>query len=62
MLDFPAIRNTVEPPQPRMSLADYVAFCAFCMQNNPTLTPQNCMERKSGEEDMIEPFRIPPGR
>jgi len=59
MLNFPVIENTVEPPRPRVSLEDYAAFCAFCMENNPKLTQQNCMERKSGEEHIVEPFCFP---
>jgi hypothetical protein len=59
MFNFPEIKNIVEPPLTRMSLEDYVAFCAFCMENNPKITPQNCMERRSGEESITEPFRIP---
>lgn len=58
MLNFPTIKNMAEPPRPRVSLEDYAAFCAFCLENNPKLTPQNCMDRKSGEESMTEPFRI----
>jgi hypothetical protein len=60
MLNFPAITDGGEPPRTGMSLADYVAFCAFCMENNPAVTPQTCMERKSGEESITEPFRLHP--
>jgi len=59
MLKFPNIKNSAEPALPRVSLEEYAAFCAFCMENNPKLTPQNCMERKSGEERIVQPFRIP---
>ena len=59
MLKFPALKRTEEPPLPNVSLEDYIAFCAFCMENNPKRTPQNCLERNSGEESITEPFRIP---
>lgn len=60
MLNFPQVQEAAEPSRVRMSLVDYVQFCAFCVENNPKITPQNCMERKSGEESMTEPFRLPP--
>ncbi len=60
MLNFPQVQEAVEPSRVRMSLADYVQFCSFCMENNPKITPQNCMDRKSGEESIAEPFRLPP--
>lgn len=59
MLKFPALQKTEEPPLPSVSLEDYAAFCAFCMENNPKLTPQNCLEQNPGKESITEPFRIP---
>lgn len=58
MLEF---RQVTEPPWPyrrKMSLREYAEFSEFCLKNNPAITPENCLQRDSGERDIKEPFRL----
>jgi len=41
-----------------MSLREYAEFSEFCLKNNPEITPENCMERDSGERDIQKPFHL----
>jgi hypothetical protein len=47
-----------EPGHKKMSLAEYIRYCEFCLKNNPHITSENCLHRKTGEESMKEPFRL----
>ena len=58
MLKFPEIKDGQEPAVPKMSLREYAHFSVFCLGNNSHITPENCLERASGERDMKEPFRL----
>lgn len=58
MIKFPAFEHVQEPPIRNMTPEEYVLFCDFCLKANPLLTPQNCMSRKSGEEEIKVPFRV----
>ena len=58
MLNFPEIQNANEPAVRRMSLQEYAHFSVFCLENNPRITPENCLDRDSGEREIKEPFRL----
>ncbi len=58
MLDFPEIKGLEEPAVPKMSLRDYAHFSVFCLENNPHITPENCLDHDTGERDIKEPFRL----
>ena len=58
MVKFSDMERVQEPPQKRMSLDEYIAFCEFCIQNNPRITSENCMDRKTGEEEIHTAFRF----
>ena len=58
MLEFPTLPPHIEPPAPRLSLLDYAHFSERCLAGNPTVTPENCLERRADERDMREPFRL----
>ena len=58
MLDLPRIGTEVEPPQKKMDLVEYIRFCEFCARNNPHPTPENCLHRKTGEEEIKVPFHL----
>ena len=58
MIRFPSIQNVEEPPVRHMSPEEYLRFCDFCLRANPQVTPENCMARKSGEEEIKVPFRF----
>jgi len=58
MLNFPNLGNVVEPPQKNMTSAEFIQFCDFCLKNNPHITPENCLARKTGEEEIKVPFRM----
>ncbi|MEE9369294.1 MAG: hypothetical protein V3V05_10615 [Pontiella sp.] len=58
MIQFPKLNTSSEPPLRKMSGKDYLAFCDFCIRNNPSITPENCLARKSGEEAIKTPFFI----
>ncbi len=58
MLDFPKIGKVVEPPQKKMNSMEYIRFCEFCVKNNPHITPENCLHRKTGEEEIKVPFHV----
>ncbi len=58
MLKFPEIKGVEDIPAPKMSLREYAHFSAFCLENNPHITPENCLERDSGERAIKEPFRL----
>jgi hypothetical protein len=57
MIKFPNL-GQMEPSQRKMSSEEYLEFCDFCIRNNPRITPENCLSRKSGEEEIKVPFRI----
>ncbi|AKJ65007.1 hypothetical protein L21SP4_01769 [Kiritimatiella glycovorans] len=57
MIRHPDMHGVREPRKKRMSPAEYISFCDFCIRNNPRITPQNCMERKTGEETITTPFK-----
>lgn len=58
MIKFPIIGKVEEPEVRKMTSDEYIRFCEFCVRNNPHITPETCMDRKSGEEDMQVPFRL----
>jgi hypothetical protein len=57
MIKFPNL-GRMEPSQRKMSSEEYLEFCDFCIRNNPRITSENCLSRKSGEEEIKVPFRI----
>jgi hypothetical protein len=57
MIKFPKV-GRIEPSQRKMSSEEYLEFCDFCIRNNPHITPENCLSRKSGEEEIKIPFRF----
>lgn len=58
MVNFPNIGKQKEPPARNMTPEEYLRFCSFCVSNNPHITPDTCMDRKSGEENLRVPFRV----
>jgi hypothetical protein len=58
MIEFPAMQDVKEPRPAKMSLAEYIRYCDFCLKNNPHVTPENCLHRKTGEESIKEPFSL----
>ncbi len=58
MLNFPNLGKVDEPPQKKMSSAEYIRFCDFCLKNNPHLRSENSLARKTGEEEIKVPFRL----
>ena len=60
MLKFRKIKEPLAPPLPNMSLREYAEFSEFCLKNNPEITPENCLQRDSGERNIKEPFRLEP--
>ena len=58
MINFPVIAGAKEPRQKKMSSAEYITFCDFCLKNNPHITPENCLDRKTGDETLKEAFRL----
>ncbi len=58
MIKFPDLGKQPEPPQKKMSSEEYLRFCDFCLKNNPHITPENCLARKTGEEEIKVPFRL----
>jgi hypothetical protein len=59
MLEFPDIEKTSDPKLPKMSLEEYIDFCESCLKSNPSITPQNCMSKRTDEATM-PPFHILP--
>ena len=58
MLNFPDLGNQPEPPMKKMTSEEYLRFCEFCLRNNPHVTVENCLTRKTGEENIKVPFRL----
>ena len=58
MLKFPRVPPNIEPRPPKMSLREYARFSESCLRSNPSITPQNCMTRRTDEAAM-KPFRLP---
>jgi len=58
MLNFPNLGKVVEPPQGKMTSVEFIRFCDFCLKNNPHITPENSLSRKTGEERIKVPFRL----
>ena len=56
MVNFPDIKEPHVSKPPKMSLKEYVAFCEFCVKNNPKITVENCMDRNRDLQEMSEPF------
>jgi hypothetical protein len=60
MLNFPQVNDTAEPAVQKMSLRDYAHFSVFCLENNPHITWENCLDRDAGDRAFKEPFRLHP--
>ncbi len=58
MIEFPSMKGMKEPRQKKMSLVEYIDYCNFCLSNNPRITSKNCLERKTGEENIQQPFSL----
>ncbi len=58
MIRFPDLGRQPEPPQRKMTSKEYLRFCDFCLKNNPHITAENCLARKTGEEEITVPFRL----
>ncbi len=58
MLDFPNFGNIIEPPQRKMTSFEFIQFCEFCLKNNPHITSENSLGRKTGKEEIKIPFRF----
>ena len=58
MNEYPDIDAQQEPPHKRMTLEEYNRFCEYSVQNNPHITAANCIDRKTGEEEIKVPFRL----
>ena len=58
MIKFPSMQGVKEPRQKKMSLVEYIHYCDFCLNNNPRITPENCLDRKTGEENIQQPFSL----
>lgn len=61
MLKFPVVPPDIEPPLPKMRLREYAHFSECCLRSNPSITPQNCLTKRSDEATM-QPFRMPARR
>ncbi len=59
MPKFPAVFPSTEPPLPKMTLLEYAQFSESCLHSNPSITPQNCLTKRTDEATM-QPFRLPP--
>ena len=57
MLKFPTVSAHPEPPLPKMSLLEYAEFSLECLKSNPTITPENCLHKRTDEATM-QPFRL----
>lgn len=58
MVNFPKIEGQEQVVSRNLSPVEYLTFCDFCIKNNPRISPETCMDRKSGEEAIVEPFRL----
>ncbi len=58
MLSFPNLGKIEEPPRKKMTSAEYIRFCDFCLKNNPHICSGNSHARKTGEEEIKVPFRL----
>ena len=58
MLDFSKMKYAAEPPHQKLSLEEYLEFCEFCLRNNPSITPENCMQKNIDEAGITVPFKI----
>ena len=58
MLKFPILGKESEPPMRKMTSDEFIRYCEFCLKNNPHVTPENCLARKTGEENIKVPFRL----
>ena len=56
MVRFPNLGKIVEPPQRKMTSEEYLRFCDFCLKNNPHITAENRLARKTGEAEVKVPF------
>ncbi|MCK5675823.1 MAG: hypothetical protein KAH99_02280 [Verrucomicrobia bacterium] len=58
MIKFENLGDQPEPQQKKMSSEEYIRFCEFCLKNNPHITAENCLARKTGEEEIKVPFHL----
>ena len=58
MLKFPFVSKDITQPLPKMSLLDYARFSEHCLRSNRSITPQNCMTKRTDEATM-QPFLMP---
>jgi hypothetical protein len=58
MIKFPNLNGVKEPRHQKMSPSEFISYCEFCLKNNPLITPDNCLDRKTGEESIKKPFSL----
>lgn len=56
MIEFPRVPADIEPPLKRMTLREYAHFSERCLRSNPSITPENCLEKRARERFMERPF------
>ena len=58
MLNFSRLGKVIEPQHRKMTSTEFIRFCDFCLKNNPHITSENCLSRKTGEENIKVSFRL----
>jgi hypothetical protein len=57
-LKFPVLNGEPEPPLKKLTSEEYLRFCEFCLRNNPRLREVDPLLRKTGKEEIKEPFHF----
>lgn len=58
MIKFPEVSSKPEPPVRKMSLREYTHWSERCLKSNPSITPENCLEKRARERFMKRPFSL----
>ena len=60
MIKFPKLPEEPEPPMRKMTLREYTHWSEGCLKSNPSITPENCLEKRARERSMTRPFTLAP--
>jgi len=57
-VEFPVLNGEPEPPVKKLLSEEYLRFFEFCLRNNPRLREKDQLLRKTGKEEIKEPFHF----
>jgi len=55
---LPEVEDGPELPVRKMTLREYAHFSELCLRSHPSITAENCMEKRASEKEIRRPFSL----